>query len=60
VTTNAGNILFQTRVQADAGEARPAATGKFEGSDVYAYVWPTSLDSAISASTMARASSPSR
>lgn len=38
--------IFSTRVRGEAGAQKPAATGKFEGSDVYAYVWPTSLDSA--------------
>lgn len=45
VTTDKGFATFRTRVRADAGKARPKATGKFEGSDVYAYVWPTSLNS---------------
>lgn len=33
-------------MRGDAGKARPAATGQSKGSDVYAYVWPTSLNSA--------------
>jgi hypothetical protein len=45
VTTANGMVVFQTRVRADAGKETPKATGKFEGSDVYAYVWPTSLNS---------------
>ncbi len=45
VTTNGGNAIFRTRVRADAGKDVPKAVGKFEGSDVYAYVWPTSLNS---------------
>jgi hypothetical protein len=45
VTTANGMAVFQTRVRADAGKETPKATGKFEGSDVYAYVWPTSLNS---------------
>jgi hypothetical protein len=45
VTTTNGMAVFQTRVRADAGKETPKATGKFEGSDVYAYVWPTSLNS---------------
>ncbi len=45
VTTSGGNAIFRTRVRADAGKSMPAVTGKFEGSEVYAYVWPTSLNS---------------
>ena len=46
VTISGGNAVFHTHVRADAGKAKPKATGKFEGSAVYAYVWPTSLNSA--------------
>lgn len=46
VTTSGGNAIFRTRVRADAGKDTPKAVGKFDGSDVYAYVWPTSLNSA--------------
>lgn len=45
VTTDRGFATFRTRVRAEAGKALPKATGKFEGSEVYAYVWPTSLNS---------------
>ena len=45
VTTDRSFATFLTRVRAEAGKARPKATGKFEGSEVYAYVWPTSLNS---------------
>ena len=38
--------VFTTRVRGEAGRDKPDATGKFEGASVYAYVWPTSLDSA--------------
>lgn len=40
------SAVFTTRVRGKAGQDTPQATGKFEGSEVYAYVWPTSLDSA--------------
>lgn len=40
------NAVFSTRVRGEAGSRTPEATGKFEGSGVHAYVWPTSLDSA--------------
>ncbi len=45
VTTANGEAIFHTRVRADAGKEKPKSVGKFEGSDVYAYVWPTSLNS---------------
>lgn len=45
VTTSGGNAIFHTHVRGDAGKSTPKATGKFEGSEVYAYVWPTSLNS---------------
>jgi hypothetical protein len=45
IVTDHGHAIFRTRVRADAGKVKPKATGKFEGSEVYAYVWPTSLNS---------------
>jgi hypothetical protein len=36
---------FTTRVRGEAGIDKPDATGAFAGSSVYAYVWPTSLNS---------------
>lgn len=42
-----GNVaIFHMAVSGWAGGARPAATGALAGSEVFAYVWPTSLDSA--------------
>ncbi|KQR76092.1 hypothetical protein [Rhizobium sp. Leaf341] len=46
IVTKGDSAVFSTRVRGKAGVEKPAATGKFEGSDVYAYVWPTSLNSA--------------
>lgn len=40
------HAVFRTRVRSAAGAETPKAIGAFEGSDVYAYVWPTSLNSA--------------
>jgi hypothetical protein len=40
-----GELEFTLSVSGEAGAEKPQATGKFEGSHVYAYVWPTSLDS---------------
>ncbi|MDP9837226.1 hypothetical protein J2T09_001978 [Neorhizobium huautlense] len=45
ITTKGKTAVFSTRVRGEAGKDKPDATGKFEGSSVYAYVWPTSLDS---------------
>lgn len=46
VTTEHGHAVFRTRVRAAIGTEKPKATGKFAASEVYAYVWPTSLNSA--------------
>lgn len=46
ISTEGDTAVFRTRVRADAGKAMPTATGKFAGSEVYAYVWPISLNSA--------------
>lgn len=45
IVTNHGHAVFRTLVRGDAGRATPRASGKFEGSEVYAYVWPTTLNS---------------
>lgn len=45
IATKGDSAIFTTRVRGEAGKDKPDATGKFEGSSVYAYVWPTSLDS---------------
>jgi hypothetical protein len=40
-------MVFTSTTSGRAGVDRPTATGQFAGSDVYAYVWPTSLDSSV-------------
>ncbi len=41
-----GNVaIFHMAVSGKAGASKPNATGKFEGSDVFSYVWPTTIDS---------------
>lgn len=45
ITIEDGFAIFETKVRGIAGHSRPEATGKFLGSGVYAYVWPTSLNS---------------
>ena len=44
---NNDNLVFQQLVAGTAGNSTPKPTGKFAGSDVYSYVWPTSLDSDV-------------
>lgn len=46
IVTSGDSAIFTTRVRGEAGVDQPSATGSFEGSGVYAYVWPTSLNSA--------------
>jgi hypothetical protein len=45
IKTEGDTAVFRIAVSGEAGADRPAATGTFAGSRVYAYVWPTSLDS---------------
>jgi hypothetical protein len=45
VSEQGDNLVFSMAVSASAGAAKPAATGKLAGAEVYSYVWPTSLDS---------------
>lgn len=45
IVTRGDTAVFTTRVRGEAGTDRPDATGRFAGSGVYAYVWPTTLDS---------------
>jgi hypothetical protein len=41
-----GNVaIFDMAVAAAAGKTRPTPTGKLAGSDVFSYVWPTSINS---------------
>ena len=37
-------LIFVERVAGKAGATRPTVSGKLAGSDVFSYVWPTSLD----------------
>lgn len=41
-----GNIAtFHMAVSGKAGQSKPTSTGQLAGSDVFSYVWPTSIDS---------------
>lgn len=45
VTTEGGDVVFAIKVRDGAGSSKPDPQGEFAGSEVYAYVWPTSIDS---------------
>ncbi len=45
ITTEGNVATFHMAVSGKAGESKPAATGKLAGSNVFSYVWPTSIDS---------------
>ncbi len=40
-------LVFRMDVKKGAGTAKPAKTGKTSGAPVFAYVWPTSLDTSM-------------
>ena len=44
VTIEGGEIVFRMAVSGSAGETRPTPAGALAGSEVFAYVWPTSID----------------
>lgn len=45
VWSHDNHLVFSMKTDGLAGSLTPTSTGKLEGSEVYAYVWPTSLDS---------------
>ena len=45
ITTEGNVATFHMAVSGVAGKVRPTSTGALAGSEVFAYVWPTSLDS---------------
>lgn len=45
VTASPNWLTFKMHVSAKAGESKPAPSGKLAGSEVFAYVWPTGLNS---------------
>lgn len=47
ITTDGNAAVFHMAASGKAGASRPAATGKLAGSQVFSYVWPTTLDPAI-------------
>jgi len=46
VRTEGRTAIFHMAVSGRAGQSRPTATGQLAGSQVFSYVWPTSLDPA--------------
>lgn len=46
ITTEGNTAVFHMAVADQAGQNRPTASGKLAGADVFAYVWPTTLDPA--------------
>lgn len=44
LSTEKNVAIFHMAVSGKAGATRPAATGKLAGSDVFSYVWPTTID----------------
>ena len=46
--TSKGNVaIFHMAVSGKAGISKPTTNGKLAGSDVFSYVWPTSIDSYV-------------
>lgn len=39
------NLVFQLKLDGEAGRIKPDPIGQLAGSEVFSYVWPTSLDS---------------
>jgi hypothetical protein len=44
ISTEKNVATFHMAVSGKAGATRPAKTGKLAGSDVFSYVWPTTID----------------
>ncbi|WP_373488912.1 hypothetical protein [Blastomonas sp.] len=44
ITTDGNVAVFHIGVSGRAGESKPAPSGQLAGSEVFSYVWPTSID----------------
>lgn len=44
ITVEGGDVVFHMAVSGRAGETRPTPVGTLAGSEVFAYVWPISVD----------------
>jgi len=47
ITTEGNTAIFHIAVSGKAGASRPAKTGKLAGSNVFSYVWPTTMDPSV-------------
>jgi hypothetical protein len=47
ITTEGNTAIFHMAVSGKAGASRPTRHGQLAGSQVFSYVWPTSLDPAV-------------
>jgi len=47
ITTQNNVAVFHMAVSGKAGKSKPTPTGKLAGSNVFSYVWPTSIDSYV-------------
>ena len=45
--TEENSAIFEIEVSGKAGESKPTPAGKLAGSQVFSYVWPTTLDPAL-------------
>lgn len=45
ISTEGSTALFHMGVSKNVGKSKPAATGQLAGSDVFSYVWPTTINS---------------
>ena len=45
ISTNGNLVHFHMAVSGNAGELKPTRTGQLAGSNVFSYVWPTTIDS---------------
>ncbi|GEQ98520.1 hypothetical protein JCM17844_21570 [Iodidimonas gelatinilytica] len=44
ISTEGSTALFHMGVSKNAGKSKPAPTGQLAGSDVFSYVWPTTIN----------------
>lgn len=47
ISTDGNVAIFHMAVSGKAGASHPARSGKLAGSEVFSYVWPTSLDPSV-------------
>ena len=47
ITTEGNMAVFHMAVSGKAGASKPSRTGKLAGSNVFSYVWPTTMDPSV-------------